>query len=91
MEKYVIDFEYAKKLKELGVEQKSAYYYGNEGNEDFIIEGMKMGVSAWTSDEILERLPSYIKHYRLEINKDRLKQTKRELRSFRVSSGFIFI
>ena len=58
----VCDFEYAKRLKELGVKQESLFYYHNNPyNEDRKIIGDKVEsyecISAFASDELLEIVP----------------------------------
>ncbi len=81
LEDIVIDFEYAKKLKELRIKQESLFYwqYQNEYDEKFnakweIVETPfpdEIYLSAFTSDELLEMLPNMIEEfYDLTINKD---------------------
>jgi len=79
----VCDFEYAKKLKELGVEQESLFYI----DKDDVVSSMETlfeigdceltyNFSAFTSDELLKLLPLHVqlengfKYFNIEYDYD---------------------
>lgn len=66
LESQCCSFELARKLKELGVKQKSLFCYTFENNLEFLpveIRNSNMVIAAFTASELLEVLPKFIGEY----------------------------
>jgi len=65
----VVDLEIAKELKEKGWNQENSIYYsGDEGNEEFIVEGLKVGIALPTMEELLIKLSCQLNREKFEVN-----------------------